>query len=382
MLCREEVRKSIDDNLGREPVAVALDKRVPHAASVATQVKYLQRARRKLPSYFGARCIVPSLAFEQSSSEECAARKPLSGGSVLDLTCGLGVDSFALSSHFSRVVSVERDEMLADVARENFRRLGASNIEVVNDSAENFVRTTQERFDWCFADPDRRGADGGKRVLVEDCSPDMLELIPVVLSRGVARRVCVKLSPMFDVDEALRLFGRFGRCSVEAVSLGDECKEVLAIVDPDREPTVSAVAVGRGEFSAALPLRGEPAASGRFEPERYEYLIVPDVALQKTRLVRRHLGGLGYAESENGFVFAARRPAGGVLGRVFEIESIERYEPRRLRRELKGRGAVIMLRDVPLTAARIMQAAGLREGGDLRLAVTSAGGEIWVIRLK
>ena len=382
MLCREDIREATEMNIDRDPVAVALDKHIPNAAAVATQVKYLQRARKKLPSFYAARCIIPSLAFEQSSSEACAERKELCGDSVLDLTCGLGVDAAALSKKFRRVVTLERNEVLAEVARENFSRLGISNIEVVSDSAEHFAETTAESFDWCFADPDRRGADGSKQVLVEDCSPDMTRMIPLLSERGIAKRFFVKLSPLFDVDEAFRVFGRFGRCSVEVVSAGDECKEVLAVIDADRTPTLKAAAVGKGEFSTAWPPEGETSAAESFEPEKYRYLIVPDVALQKGRLVRRRFGAEGFVNSENGFVFCEGRASGEVLGRVFEIESTERYDPRRLRREMKGRRAEIMLRDVPLGASKIMQATGLREGSDLRLAFTSIGGEIWVIRLK
>ena len=377
LLCRADVREAIEANLGRDSVAVALDRRIEHASTVATQVKYLERARRKLPSFYAARCIMPSLAFGQSSSEECAARKHLAGGSVVDLTCGLGVDAWGLSQRFERVVAVERDEVLADIARENFRRLGIDNVEVVCDTAEHFAATCTERFDWCFVDPDRRGADGGKRVLLEDCSPDITQLLPTLLDK-IAKKACIKLSPMFDVDEAHRIFGR---CSVETVSLGDECKEVLVYIDPDREPSLTAAAVGKGEFS--VPYGGaEEVVNEPFEPGRYRWLIVPDVALQKARLVRRCLAPAAFVAGENGFAFAAERPAEDVLGRVFAIGSIERYEPRRLRRELKGCRAEILLRDVPLTLGAVLKAAGLREGGDLRIAFTSIEGEIWVIRLK
>ena len=68
----EEVRKAIEDNIERDPAAVALDSRIPDARLVATEVKYLQRARHKLPRIYQARCIIPPRAFEQSSSEECA----------------------------------------------------------------------------------------------------------------------------------------------------------------------------------------------------------------------------------------------------------------------------------------------------------------------
>ena len=132
------LRQLTEENIGRDPNAVALDKRIAHAGLVATQVKYLQRARRKLPSYYEARAILPPLAFEQSSSEAAATRKSWRGDVCIDLTCGLGVDSFHLSRRFARVIAVERDAALARAAEINFRRLGADNITVVCTAAEEF----------------------------------------------------------------------------------------------------------------------------------------------------------------------------------------------------------------------------------------------------
>ena len=124
LLLTPEVRRTVEEQIGRDPAAIALDKRIPHAALVATQVKYLARARTKLPSYYEARCILPPLAFEQASSEACAARKSCSGERVLDLTCGLGGDALYLSKRFREVITLERDATLAAVAGENLRRLG------------------------------------------------------------------------------------------------------------------------------------------------------------------------------------------------------------------------------------------------------------------
>ena len=155
LLLTPEVRHTVEEQIGRDPAAIALDKRIPHAALVATQVKYLARARTKLPSYYEARCILPPLAFEQASSEACAARKSCSGERVLDLTCGLGVDALYLSKRFREVITLERDATLAAVAGENFRRLGATNIRVINSSAEAFLASTLDHFDWIYADPDR-----------------------------------------------------------------------------------------------------------------------------------------------------------------------------------------------------------------------------------
>ena len=66
LLRTDEVREAIARARGRDPLEVATDRRVPHARLVATQVKYLARAERKLPSYAAAQCILPPLAFEQA----------------------------------------------------------------------------------------------------------------------------------------------------------------------------------------------------------------------------------------------------------------------------------------------------------------------------
>ncbi len=374
LLLTEPVQQAIAAARGRDPLEVALDRRIPHARLVATQVKYLARAERKLPTYAAAQCILPPLAFEQASSEACAAHKAIAGDAVLDLTCGLGVDTLFLSRRFRRVVTLERDPVLADVARENFRRLGVGNVEVVTAAAEEYLDGEGLRFDWVYADPDRRAADGRKLLRIEECSPDVLALRPRI--RAAAARLCLKNSPLFDVDEALRLFSD---ARVEVVSLGDECKEVI-VCDDGSGPLVTATALGRGSF-AARPDAEPPAAPARFAAEHYRWLIVPDVALQKARLARLHLAGRADMWSENGFAFAAEEPH-GVIGRVLSIERIEPYDPRQLKRELKGRGAEVLKRDFPLPAEELMRRLGLHAGGDLRLAFTKSGGVFWTIRLK
>lgn len=374
-LTAPEVQRAIAEARGRDPLAVALDARIPHARLVATQVKYLARAERKLPTYAAAQCILPPRAFEQASSEACAAAKRLSGDAALDLTCGLGVDALFLSRRFRRVVTLERDPVLAAVARRNFSGMGAANIEVVNASAEEYLARTDERFDWIYADPDRRGADGRKKVRLEECSPDIAALLPRL--RELSERLCVKHSPLFDVDEAPRIYGP---CRVEALSLADECKEVVVYADGSA-PLLTATAIGRGSFSAEPGAAAALPAPGEFRPERYRWLVIPDVALQKTRLARLHLNGRAEMWSPNGFAFAGEEPR-DILGRALAIERIEPYDPRRLRRELAGCGAELLKRDFPLPAEELMRRLGVHAGGERRLAFTKIGNDYWVIRLK
>ena len=355
--------------------AAALDKRIPHAALVATQVKYLARARTKLPSYYEARCILPPLAFEQASSEACAARKSCSGNTVLDLTCGLGVDALYLSKRFREVITLERDATLAAVAEENFRRLGATNIRVINSSAEAFLASTLDHFDWIYADPDRRSAGGRKLVRLEDCSPDIPKLLPEL--RRIAPNLCVKNSPLFDVGETFRLFGP---CRTEVVSLHDECKEVVVYTD-GTGPLLTAVALELGEFSCTPAEARATPCDKPFDPAAYRWLLIPDVALQKARLTPTYLQGHADIWSPNGYGFAAEKSE-DTLGRWLEIERIEPYNPKQLKRELSGSRLTILKQDFPLTAAEIAARLGIREGGERRIAFTKLGQDYWTIRLK
>lgn len=374
ILCHEEVQKAIEENIGRKPTDIALDRRVPYASMVATQVKNLQKARTKLPSYFAAHAIVPTLAYEQSSSEECAERKQLAGESVLDLTCGLGVDALALSRRFRRVVTIERNEGVVAVARENFRRLGAKNIEVVCASAEEYLAGCTDHFDWCFSDPDRRGAKGEKLVRLEDCSPDVVALMPTL--QRVAERICIKCSPLFDVDEAFRLFGN---CSVECVSLGGEAKEVNIYIDGAEGERLSAIAVGIGEFSCSIEERnGAQWSCTPSDFSNYRYITLPDVALQHARMVAAAFRGKCDVWSNNGIALSEHQPE-GALGRTFEIEAIYNID-NSFKRVIKGAKAEIYRRDFSLSNAEICKRYRCSEGGSERWCFTRIGEDFIAIK--
>lgn len=374
ILCSDEIRSAIEGNIDRNPTDIALDKRIPHAAIVATQVKNLQKARTKLPSYFAARAIVPTLAYEQSSSEECAERKELQGESVLDLTCGLGVDTLALSKRFKRVVTIERNEGVAAVARENFRRLGASNIEVVCSSAEEYIANCTDHFDWCFSDPDRRGSKGEKLVRLEDCSPNVVALMPKL--REIADKVCIKCSPLFDVDEAFRLFGE---CSVECVSLGGEAKEVNIYIDGSASQ-LKAVAIGLGEFSCSVDARNTAKWSARpSDLSHYRYITLPDVALQHSRMVAVAFEGKCDVWSNNGIALSTEKPE-GVLGRIFAIEAIYEVDSA-FKRVMKGAKAEIYRRDFPLSNSEICKRFRCSEGGSEKWCFTRIGERLIAIKM-
>lgn len=374
ILCSAECYEAVKENIGRKPTDIALDRRIVHASVVATQVKNLQKCRSKLPSYYAVQAIVPTLAYEQSSSEECALRKRLEGGSVLDLTCGLGVDAFALSKRFKRVVTIERNKVVAEVARENFRRLGAENIEVINTSAEEYLASCTDHFDWCFSDPDRRGERGEKLVRLEDCSPNVVALMTTL--KRIADNICIKCSPLFDVDEAFRLFGS---CSVETVSLSGEAKEVNIYIDGST-PQLSAVAIGTGEFSCSVEERNQAKWSAQpADITQYRYITLPDVALQHSRMVAAAFEGKCDVWSNNGVALSVERPS-EPLGRTFEVEGIYELNSE-FKRMMRGRKVEIYRRDFPMANAEICKRYRCSEGGAERWCFTRIGEKFLAIKM-
>jgi hypothetical protein len=386
LLAAPETAALVERHLGDDPAALALRLKGDRtqARLVCQQIKYLQRAREKLPSYYAARCIVPPLAFEQCSGEAAAATKDYAGALCIDLTGGLGVDSLHFSRSFDRVIAVERDPVLAQVARHNFSLLGVKNIIFENDSAESFLAAYRgPKAGLIYLDPSRR-SEGGRVFRLEDCSPNVPALLPLLLKWG--ERVVIKLSPLFDPDEAIRLFGP-RLAAVEAVSVGGEVKELLVELAAEPGPLrlgVRIAGTGRRLFE---PQARDERAAGPWTAA--DHLLVPDAAFYKMRLTDALLNrcyphaGIVCPE-KNGFAFACGTPPEGFPGRIYRIEERMAYRPKRLKKWLAGRGVRrvnLLRRGFPFSSAEIVRALGTGEGGTEWLAFTRIAGESTVFRL-
>lgn len=183
----------------------------------------------------------------QSVTEPAEVTIP-SRGKVADLTGGLGVDSWAFSEVAEEVLYNEMNPALAAAARHNFKALGVTNIfiknsEATSDSLKDIFGDF--RPDVIFLDPARRDSAGKKVFLLEDCSPDVLKILPELL--GISRFVLLKLSPMADITMAVERLDRtyeeyLEKASgkgwngqwvreVHVVASGGECKELLILLD-------------------------------------------------------------------------------------------------------------------------------------------------------
>lgn len=333
------------------------------------QIAGRQKSRTKLPSWAGVDALIfpPSVSMEQCSSEATASYKSslVSGESLVDLTGGFGVDFSFLANRFSSAVYVERQEHLCHIAEHNFKVLGLSHVQVVNDNAEHYL-ATMPVVDLIYLDPARRDGAGNRVFRLDDCTPNVVQLLDLLLTKG--RQVMIKLSPMLDVSQALRQLR--GVSEVHIVSVAGECKELLLLLSAKQEGDVKIVCVNDGQtFTYRL---GEPVVmpmqwSGKLPAEGDLYLYEPNASMMKAgcfgQLAQRY--GL-QAVAQQSHLFVAERPISDFQGRKFVVNDITTLNSKELKQKLTGiTQANVAVRNFPLKAAELAKRLRLKDGGSV-----------------
>lgn len=68
--------------------------------------------------------------------------------------------------------------------------------------------------------------------------------------------------------------------------------------------------------------------------------------------------------------------------KIYEIERIERYNHKQLKREFKGVGVEILKRDTQLSVDAVRKATGMRASSERMIAITSIESDVWVVHIK
>lgn len=162
----------------------------------------------------------PATLNSQLSTHNCYAPR------MTDLTGGFGVDFSFTSCAFAAATYVERNEQLCHIVEHNLPLLGLNNATVVCADAVEYLSTVEPQT-MLFLDPARRDEHGAKTVMLADCTPDVVQLLPQLLEKS--RFTMLKLSPMLDWHKAVDdLHGTVRE--VHIVSVGGECKELLLVL--------------------------------------------------------------------------------------------------------------------------------------------------------
>lgn len=331
---------------------------------------------------------------------------------MTDLTGGFGVDFSFTSCAFASATYVERNAQLCHMVEHNLPLLGIDNAKVVCADAVDYLSTLDMQT-MIFLDPARRDQHGAKTVMLADCTPDVVQLLPQLLKKS--RFTMLKLSPMLDWHKAVEDLQGTVR-EVHIVSVGGECKELLLVLSEEIESELKVFcadleAGGSGEAglsggssgssgsscsslssehsfprtpsspsahsNASLfvytPSSSRPAPNSTFNIQYSTFLFEPNASIMKAGCFDELAAAYGVSPvSRNSHLFLSAEPVDGFPGRSFSIERVTTLNKRELRQALAGiEKANIATRNFPLSVAELRKRLKLKDGGDVYIFATT-----------
>lgn len=370
-LLRPEVRKFVRQHQ-KSDLAKLILKGSPFpnvsVQAIATQIASGRKAMKKLPTWFKNEMVLfpKKLNLEQTSSEKTAEHKAnlVGGKSLIDLTGGFGIDAFFFSKTMENVVYCEINAELVALAKHNFQQLSQrKNTKFHHGNGLDFLKTSDTVFDWIYIDPARRSTSGNKVFRLEDCEPNILEHLPLLLKKG--NNILLKTAPLLDLNLGLSTLKNVREIHIVAVS--NEVKELLWILEPEKE-------------TAEIPIktfnfRGEKAEyfEGSFQQEEnssprlsepLRFLYEPNSAIMKSGLFNAVSEKFGLPKlHQNSHLYTAEELI-DFPGRVFEILETYPFKPKLLKREFSKKKAHVSTRNFLQSVEQIKKKLGVKDGGD------------------
>ena len=343
----------------------------------------------------------PATLNSQLSTLNCHA------SSMTDLTGGFGVDFSFTSCAFASATYVERNAQLCHMVEHNLPLLGIDNAKVVCADAVDYLSTLDMQT-MIFLDPARRDQHGAKTVMLADCTPDVVQLLPQLLKKS--RFTMLKLSPMLDWHKAVEDLQGTVR-EVHIVSVGGECKELLLVLSEEIESelkvfcadleagggsggssrssgsslssessfprTPSSPSAPSAPSHASLfvyaPGASSPAPNSKLKTQNSKFLHEPNASIMKAGCFDELAAAYGVSPvSRNSHLFLSAEPVDGFPGRSFSIERVTTLNKRELRQALAGiEKANIATRNFPLSVAELRKRLKLKDGGDVYIFATT-----------
>ena len=367
----DKTRDFIEQNLDADIRQLALkgcrDKDVDLDAAIR-QIAGRQTARRKLPSWAALDGILypPHLNMEQCSSEQTARYKAgicsshPSPKTLVDLTGGFGVDFAFMSEAFDEATYVERNSELFAISSANMKILAPKAKCLNEDGLEVLHRL--DHVSMIFMDPARRDNHGARTYGISDCTPNVLEIKDELLQK--ADVVMLKLSPMLDWHKAISDLGEQYIKEVHIVSVQNECKELLIVMQqqPAEPPTVYCV-----NDDSVFSYHPSSISSNHISHHSsLIYLYEPNASIMKAGCFAEIEQAFEVSQlAPNSHLFASDQVIEDFPGRKFRVTAVTSMNKQELKQALKDiRQANIAVRNFPMSVADLRKRLKLSEGGN------------------
>ena len=343
---------------------------------LAAQILSRQKASKKLPEWSAIEKLVfpPSLSVEQSSSEATAKYKAslIHGKILIDITGGMGVDSYYLSHHFEKTHYFEQQQDVAQTAAYNFGLLPVEKIKVHNEDSINALQSSAMQADWIYADPARRDSNKQKVVLLSDCAPDVKFHLPTLFEH--APDVLLKTSPLLDIDLAAQELKSVKE--IHVIGYEQECKELLFSLKKGytEDFLIKARVINpKGEVIHALDFtrKQEREADIKFS-EPLSYLYEPHPAMLKAGGFKSICLVFNVKKlAVHSHLYTSENLISNFPGRIFEVIGICKPDAKELSKYLEDNKANLTIRNFPAKIDDLRKKWRLKEGGNFYLFATT-----------
>jgi len=327
-----------------------------------------QKYKSKFPTWSQTEDVVfpPGLNLEQASSEITAEFKSslVQGHTFLDLTAGMGMDSFYFAARFEQGVLVEQQSSLAKYTAHNFACLHRSNVTIeAGLSAEQFLQYFSSQIDFVFIDPDRRpGKD--RSILLEDCTPNVIELAPRLVN--LSKKVMIKCSPLLDIQASIHQLGFV--TEVYVVAVNNECKELLLILEKTQtsSPKINAINLNSSHQVSQFSFDWHEEQASQVEcGELQNFLYEPNAAIMKSGGFKQLAQQWGVKKLHtHTHLYTSDECMPNFPGRVFKVENSCSVSKKSLTPYLTGLKANLTLRNFPGSQADLKKKLGIQDGGE------------------
>lgn len=364
-----EVQKYINANLETDLHSLLLKKSPFEEVSmleIVQQIKGKNVARKKFPFLLQENIVFPvQLSLEQSSSDKTAIYKSelLEGESFIDLTSGFGIDAYYLSKNFKQISLVEQNSALLEVVKHNWKVL-ERNAEFHNQKLEEFLVQNNKTFDVAYLDPARRDLNKNKVFLLEDLSPNILEIQDQLLK--MAKKVVIKLSPLIDLKYLVSEVKNLARIDIIAVK--NDVKEIVLTMTKDCQSKINCLCINleSDEPCFEYSFGDEENASATFsEPEKFIY--IPNNTILKAGTFNLIAEKFNLKKLHpNTHIYTSDIENKEFPGRVFEMEIVEGKQIK------KKEQYNIISKNYPLKPEEIKKKYGIKDGGNQYLIFTQS----------
>ena len=329
------------------------------------QVDGRQRTRSKLPTFaqISDWWYPIRLSCEQCSSEVTAQYKAQLIGSspyrLIDLTGGYGVDTYFLSEHAKEAHYVEQNAELCRIASHNFS-LTRKHIQVHNTTAQEFLASqlstpTSKHSTLVYIDPARRSASGNKVFRIEDCEPNITQILLDL--RKIADTILIKFSPMLDITAALQSLGN--DWDIHIVALQNEVKEVLFISGSGMIHTANIYPHKTDLFT--FTREAEKNASSTIVSHINQYLYEPNAAIIKAGAFRLIAERYQVEKLDNNtHLYTSNKYIESFPGRCWEIIASSIKDVQDIAAHNINRAAIVT-RNYPLSPEQLRKKLKLRD---------------------